>query len=272
MLGAGVGLRAQHYADFLAAPQPVGWLEVHSENYFGEGGRDLHVLERLRADYPVSLHGVGIGLGSAAGWDARHLERLAALVARVQPALVSEHLCWTADGLQHFHDLLPLPYTAEALALVAERVCRVQERLGRRILVENISAYANFAASEMSEAEFLAELVPRTGCGILLDVNNLYVNQLNHGADAAAAMALLPGAAIEEIHLAGHLVTERGAIDHHGDRVAAPVWRLYAQALERFGPRPTLVEWDTDIPALGVLLDEAALARSLLEESRAVAA
>jgi uncharacterized protein (UPF0276 family) len=269
--GAGIGLRAPHYRDFLAARQPVGWLEVHGENYFGDGGWDLHVLERLRADYPVSLHGVGLGLGSATGWDERHLERLAALAERVEPALVSEHLCWCALGERHFNDLLPLPYTREALELLAERVLRVQDALGRRILVENISIYVA-PQGEMGEGEFIAELVRRAGCGVLLDVNNLYVNQLNNGADAWAVMRAIPAACVEEFHLAGHRVEPDCVIDHHGDRVAAAVWSLYERALERFGPSPTLIEWDTDIPALSVLLGEAAKAAALMEARNALAA
>lgn len=271
-LGAGIGLRAPHYADFTAALQPVGWLEVHSENYFGAGGYDLHALERVRDDYPVSLHGVGLGLGSAARWDEAHLAELARLAEHVQPVFVSEHLSWNATAERHFNDLLPLPYTEEALALVAERVQRVQDRLARRILVENVSAYLEFAASEMSEGEFIDELARRTGCGVLLDVNNLYVNQVNHGSDALAAMRALDVRSVEEIHLAGHLRTEDCLIDTHGDRVAAPVWRLYAAALERFGPVPTLIEWDTDLPPLGVLLEEAAKARAILEKGHAVPA
>jgi uncharacterized protein len=271
-LGAGIGLRAPHYADFAAARQPVGWLEVHSENYFGAGGYDLHLLQALRQDYPVSLHGVGLGLGSARGWDEGHLARLADLADRVQPHFVSEHLCWCASAARVFNDLLPLPYTGEALALVAGRVQHVQERLRRPILVENISAYLEFTASEMNEGEFLAELARRTGCGVLLDVNNLYVNQVNHGSDAAATMRALAPRMVGEIHLAGHFVSPEGLIDTHGDRVAEPVWRLYEAALERFGPVPTLVEWDSDIPPLPVLLEEASMARDLMEKRHAVAA
>ena len=271
-LGAGVGLRAPHYAEFAAARQPVGWLEVHSENYFGPGGYDLHVLDRIRRDYPISLHGVGLGLGSAQALDEGHLERLAALVERIQPALVSEHLCWSAAEGRTFNDLLPVPYTREAQQLFAERVLRVQERLRRRILIENISAYVEFEASEMTEGEFIDELARRTGCGVLLDVNNLYVNQVNHGSDPVATMRALAPQSVAEIHLAGHLVSENGVIDTHGDRVVDPVWALYETALERFGPVPTLIEWDTDIPALAVLLDEAARARARMEARHAVAA
>lgn len=270
-LGAGIGLRAPHYEEFAAARQPVGWLEAHSENYFGAGGYDRFVLERVRADYPVSLHGVGLGLGSARGWEEAHLDQLAELVARIDPVFVSEHLSWSATRRRNFNDLLPLPYTEEALRLMTSRVALVQERLRRRVLVENISAYVEFAASEMTEGEFIAELVRRTGCGVLLDVNNLYVNQVNHGSDARAAMDALSPGSVREIHLAGYSESEDGLIDTHGDRVSQPVWRLYEAVLERFGPVPTLIEWDTEIPPLAVLLEEAAKAQAFMGASDAVA-
>lgn len=262
-LGVGVGLRAPHYRQFLAQRPRVGWLEVHSENYLDAGGWDWHVLEQLRADYPVSLHGVGLGLGSARGFSEAHLRRVRDLVARVQPALVSEHLCWGAVAGRQLHDLLPLVLDAEALALLAARVARVQDVLGRRLLLENVSTYVRFHADAMSEAEFLAALAARTGCGLLLDVNNLYVNQCNHGEDALAALAAIKPGMVGEMHLAGHLVTPHAVIDHHGDRVAAPVWQLYQAALQRFGAVPTLIEWDTDIPPLEVLLAEADKATAL---------
>jgi len=271
-LGVGVGLRAPHYRHFLESRPPVDWVEVHSENYFGDGGYDRHVLERVRQSCPVSLHGVGLGLGSAADLDDRHLAKLKRLVDAIEPALVSEHLCWGAAAGRHFNDLLPLAYTREALALVAERVARVQEVLGRRILVENLSTYLEFAASEMTEGEFIAELARRTGCGVLLDVNNLFVNQINHGANALATMRAIPAGCVEEIHLAGHLVTEHCLIDHHGARVTDAVWQLYDAALERFGAVPSLIEWDTDIPGFEVLLDEAAKARAHMEVLHARAA
>lgn len=263
----GIGLRAPHYQDFLEARQPVGWLEVHSENYFGAGGYDLHVLERVRRDYPVSLHGVGLGLGSAVGWEVTHLQRLRQLVQRIQPAAVSEHLCWNAAANQVFNDLLPIPYTEETLSLLASRIDQVQESLGCPILVENLSAYLCFSDSAMGEGPFLRELARRTGCGLLLDVNNLYVNQVNHGADAAAIIDSVDAASVWEIHLAGHQVTAEGLVDTHGDRVAPPVWRLYEQAVGRFGAVPTLVEWDTDIPALATLLDEVRTADAVLQGS-----
>ena len=275
--GAGVGLRAPHYRAFLESTPPVDWLEVHSENYFGEGGFDLHVLEVVRRRYPLSFHGVGLAVGSPVDTPdgearfTRHLARLVALVDRFEPALVSEHLCWGASGARHYNELLPLPYTRGTLDHVAAQVSRVQEALRRRILVENVAAYVRFAADEIDELAFVAELAARTGCGVLLDVNNLHVNAVNHGFDAAAALAAMPDAPVEEIHVAGHLVTADGLVDDHGSRVPAPVWALCEQALARFGPVPTLVEWDTDVPALAVLVGEADAARARLARVPATA-
>jgi len=265
-LGVGVGLRSVHYRNFLEGRPGTGWLEVHSENYFGDGGYDLYVLKRLRADYPVSLHGVGLALGSVEGDSAGHVARLRRLAEEIEPAFVSEHLCWGRALGQHFNDLLPLPYTAAALSLMAARVQELQDSLRRRVLVENVSTYLEFRACDMSEGDFLGELARRSGCGVLLDVNNLYVNQENHGSDARAAMDAIPAAAVAEIHLAGHFVGERCLIDTHGERIAEPVWSLYGAALERFGPVPTLIEWDTDIPALSVLLAEARRAEAAMKE------
>jgi hypothetical protein len=245
---------------------------VHSENYFGAGGLDRHVLERVRADFPLSLHGVGLGLGSAEGFSSEHAERVKRLAGWIEPAFVSEHLCWCATTGRNFNDLLPLPYSGEALDLVSVRVRDFQDLLGRQILVENVSAYVAFAESAMAEGEFIAELVRRTGCGVLLDVNNLYVNQENLGADALLQMRSLPLDSVKEIHLAGHLVTDNALIDTHGDRVADAVWRLFDAALERFGPVATLIEWDTDVPALEVLLQEAAKARARMESLNALVA
>jgi uncharacterized protein (UPF0276 family) len=255
--GAGIGLRAPHYRQFLEQRQPVGWLEVHTENFLARAGWDWHVLQTLRRDYAFSLHGVGLGLGSARGFPGQHLERVRLLVEQVEPALVSEHLCWGAVGDRQLNDLLPLPLTSTALDLVCERVARVQDVLRRRILLENVSTYVRFRDDSLGEAQFLAEVVRRTGCGVLLDVNNLYVNQCNHGEDALAAMAAFAPGDVGEIHLGGHLVTPEAVIDHHGARVAPQVWELYRVALARFGRVPTLVEWDTDIPALECLLGEA---------------
>ncbi|WP_343732110.1 DUF692 family multinuclear iron-containing protein [Duganella sp.] len=262
-LGVGVGLRAPHYGQFLAQRPRAAWLEVHSENYLDRAGWDWHVLQQLRRDYPVSLHGVGLGLGSARGFSEAHLLRVRELVREVQPVLVSEHLCWGAVADRQLNDLLPLTLDRAVLDLMSARVGRVQDVLGRQLLVENVSTYVRFRDDAMSEAEFLAALAARTGCGLLLDINNLFVNQCNHGEDALAALAAIDPGMVGEMHLAGHLVTPQAVIDHHGDRVAEPVWRLYEAALARFGAVPTLIEWDTDIPALEVLLAEAGRAAAM---------
>lgn len=262
-LGFGIGLRAPHYRDFIECRPPVDWLEVHTENYLHAGGWDAHVLEQLRRDYPISLHGVGMGIGSARGFSQQHLQRVSDLVKRIEPALVSEHLCWSSVADRHLNDLLPMPLTHAALTMVCERVERIQDALGRPILLENVSTYLRYRGDAMSEAEFLAAVAARTGCGILLDINNLYVNQRNHDEDPVAALRTIAPHSVGEMHLAGHLVTDDAVIDHHGDRVTSAVWDLYAQAVERFGAVSTLIEWDTDIPALEVLLDEARHAHNI---------
>ncbi|MBJ7311754.1 DUF692 family protein [Rugamonas sp. CCM 8940] len=266
MLGFGVGLRAAHYRQFLEQRPRADWLEVHTENYLDLAGWDWHVLQQLRRDYPLSLHGVGLGLGSARGFSDTHLARVRELVRRAEPVLVSEHLCWGAVADRQLNDLLPLRLDRAALDLLCERVGRVQDALGRQLLLENVSTYVRFHGDAMGEAEFLAELAARSGCALLLDINNLYVNQCNHGEDALAALAAIPVGAVGEIHLAGHLVTPLAVIDHHGDVVAEPVWRLYQAALRRFGTLPTLIEWDTDLPALEILLGQAEQARALAAE------
>lgn len=261
---AGVGLRFPHHQAFVDTRPSIGWLEVHTENYMG-GGAPLRYLETLRRDYPVSFHGVGLSLGSADGLDADHLDRLERVIERIEPTLVSEHLSWSIIGQTYLADLLPLPMTEEALAVVCRHVDQVQTRLGRPILVENPSTYLQFRHSTIPEWEFLAQVAARTGCGILCDVNNIFVSAQNHGWDASAYLRGLPPAKIGEIHLAGHSVTtlDSGAalrIDDHGSRVDSAVWALYGEALACFGPVPTLIEWDTNIPPLEVLLDEAAQA------------
>jgi uncharacterized protein (UPF0276 family) len=261
----GIGLRTPHYHELLErdlrSEPPVGWLEAHSENFFGDGGYDLHVLTRLRERYPVSLHGVGLGLGSVAGYSPEHVTKLAALVRRVEPFLVSEHLCWGAMAGRAFNDLLPLPLTDEALVLMIARVSALQDTLKRQVLIENIASYARFAGDDYDDAGFLNTLARRSGCAILLDVNNLFVNQVNHGVDAAAQIDAIAPHHVREIHLAGHRRQGGVAIDHHGDRVADEVWALYERALRRCGDVSTLIEWDTDIPVLDVLLAEAERAR-----------
>ncbi|MEO8038508.1 MAG: DUF692 domain-containing protein [Betaproteobacteria bacterium] len=260
---SGIGLRAAHYRDFLDGRPPVDWVEVHSENYFGDGGYDLHVLEHVRANYPVSLHGVGLSLGSADGLRERHLAKLVRLVDRFEPMLVSEHLCWGALGERHFNDLLPMPFTEQALAVMVRHVTQVQEALRREILVENVSSYVTYRESAMGEMAFLVELARRSGCGLLLDVNNLHVNAVNHGADARAEMACVPAGVVGEIHLAGYAEVDDLLVDDHGSRVSPPVWDLYAAACRQLGPVPTLIEWDTNVPALAVLLAEAAAASAV---------
>lgn len=268
----GVGLRAAHYREFLRRRPNVGWLEVHTENYLDQGGWDWHVLQQLRRDYPVSLHGVGLGLGSARGFSEPHLARVRALVERVEPLLVSEHLSWSAVADRQLNDLLPLMLDDKTLDLLCARVGCVQDVLRRPILLENVSTYLRFHADSMSEAQFLAALSRRSGCQILLDINNLYVNQCNHGEDALRALTALAPGSVGEIHLAGHLVTPQAVIDHHGAAVSAPVWALYRAALRRFGALPTLIEWDTDVPALDILLAEAAKADTMLLDVAPVAA
>jgi uncharacterized protein (UPF0276 family) len=270
--GTGIGLRAPHVRQVREERPAVPWLEVHSENYYADGGPALSALMHIRADYPLSLHGVGMSLGSTDPLDRTHLAKLARLVARTEPALVSEHLCWSGVGGRALNDLLPLPYTDEALAHVCARVAEVQDYLGREILVENVSSYLAFADATIPEWEFVAAVARRTGCKLLCDVNNIHVNAVNHGFDADAYLAALPRDAVAEIHLAGFEATATCLIDTHGAPVAPPVWDLYRRAITRFGPVPTLIEWDTDIPPLATLLAEAAKAQEILEMCDAVAA
>ena len=266
--GAGVGLRHPHVQAFLERRPRTAFLEVHSENYLSDGGPRRRALFDLAEDYPLSFHGVGLSLGSAEGLSADHLARLKRLFADYRPALVSEHLSWSVSGGTYLNDLLPLPLTEESLAVVARNLRQAQDALGRRLLVENPSSYVTFRESAIPEAAFLAELVDRSGCGLLLDVNNVYVSAENNGFDAEAYLDALPAEAVGEIHLAGHLRQPLGdqvlLIDDHGSAVPEAVWTLYRRALDRLGPRPTLIEWDTRIPELPVLLGEAAKAERLL--------
>jgi uncharacterized protein (UPF0276 family) len=268
-VAAGIGLRARHVVELLDRRPAVPWVEVHAENYMANAAA-FASLQQVRRAVPVSLHGVGLSLGSAGSLDRRHLERLARLVESLEPCLVSEHLSWSATGGAYLNHLLPLPYTDETLRVVAEHVDQVQERLGRRLLVENPSSYLRFRHSSIPEAEFLDELVRRTGCGLLCDVNNIYVSAWNVGLDAEAYLDALPAGAVGEIHLAGHAVNDADGptilIDDHGSPVPPAVWRLYRKALERFGAVPTLIEWDTDLPELDVLLGEAQKADSILAD------
>ena len=272
---AGIGLRQPHYAQVLSDKPALGFVEVHSENFFADGGAALAVLREARERYPVSLHGVGLALGSAAGLDPWHLDRLARLVERIAPARVSDHACFARTPLAagdvpvHANDLLPIAFTDAALAIMVDNVVQVQERLRRPILVENLSAYVSYDG-ELAEPQFFAELCRRSGCGLLLDVNNLMVNALNrHEADPLASckafVDALPDGLVGEIHLAGHDASGDLVIDDHGSRVRPDVWALYEHALRRFGAVPTLVEWDTALPALSVLLDEARQADDVLQ-------
>jgi len=269
---AGIGLRTPHVNEVLAQRPDVPFFEVHSENYYVDGGPALAALARIRADYPLSLHGVGMSLGSTDPLDRSHVEKLRTLIARVEPALVSEHLCWSGVAGRHLNDLLPLPYTEETLALACTRVSELQERLGREIAIENISSYLTFADSSIPEWDFVAALARRTGCQVLLDVNNIYVNATNHGFDADIYVAAIPPDAVAEIHLAGFEEADGCLIDTHGTPVAPDVWALYARTIARLGSRPTLIEWDTDIPAFSVLQREAATAERVLEARDAIAA
>jgi hypothetical protein len=269
---AGVGLRAPHVAQVRSERPRVAWFEVHSENYYAAGGPALAALDDIRRDYPLSLHGVGMSLGATDPLDYVHLGKLRRLIARTEPVLVSEHLCWSGVGGRHLNDLLPLPYTEEALAHVCRRVAEVQDALGRELLVENVSSYLAFADATIPEWEFVAAVARRTGCKLLLDVNNIYVNAVNHGFDADAYLAAIPADAIAEIHLAGFDASGPCLIDTHGAPVAADVWALYGRAIDRYGPRPTLIEWDTDIPPFATLQREAATAQAMIEKHDAVAA
>jgi uncharacterized protein (UPF0276 family) len=265
---AGIGLRFPHHRTVAETMPAIAWLEVHTENYMG-GGPSVRALDAIRRDYPISCHGVGLSLGSAEGIDTRHLARVREVIERAEPGLVSEHLSWSISGGTYLADLLPVPMTEEALDVVCRNVEDVQDALKRRILVENPSSYLRYRHSTIPEWEFIAAVAKRTGCGILCDVNNIFVSAHNHGWDARTYLAALPAEAIGEIHLAGHSARtlENGRsilIDDHGSRVIPEVWALYEEALALFGRVPSLIEWDTNVPALDVLLDEAAGAAARL--------
>jgi uncharacterized protein (UPF0276 family) len=267
----GIGLRSPHVSEIAATRPELAFLEVHAENYMAETPALDRLLE-LRRDYPVSLHGVALSLGSAEALDRSHLSRFKALIERIEPMLVSEHLAWSAIGGAYLNDLLPLPYTEASLDLFCRRVEEAQEALGRRLMIENPSTYLRYRHSPIPEAEFITEIAHQTGCGILCDVNNIHVSAWNFGFDPIAYLEALPIEAIGEIHLAGHHIAEDVdiLIDDHGSRIAKPVWELHAAALRRFGPVPTLIEWDTNLPALDVLLDEAHHAEELAHVRRYV--
>ena len=262
--GAGIGLRASHYRQLKETLPAVGWLEGHSENYFGDGGHPLAYLHELRSHYPLSLHGVGLSLGSTDPLNRAHLSRLKHVCERFEPRLVSEHLAWCSVQGRYFNDLLPLPYTDEAMGHVVRRIQEVQDYLGRQILMENVSSYLQYKHSTVPEWEFMREVALRSGCGILLDVNNVYVSASNHGFDAIAYLEAMPREAVQEFHLAGFERSGELLLDTHGRPVHEQVWALYRRAVAMFGAIPTLVEWDTDIPALEVLIGEADKAEAIL--------
>ncbi len=274
---AGATFKTEHFSDIRAARQPVGFFEVHAENYMGAGGSAHAELASLRDDYALSIHGVGLSIGSAGPLDREHLARVKALCARHEPDSFSEHLAWSTHDSAYFNDLLPLPYTEETLARVIAHVDEVQTALGRRMLLENPATYVVFAESDIPETVFLEEIARRTGCGLLLDVNNVFVSAVNHQTDARAYLSAFPLERVGEIHLAGHDEAEdangdKVLIDAHGSPVSDPVWTLYTEVIARTGPVPTLVEWDNDVPSWEVLKREARLAQAVLDAAERKAA
>lgn len=271
---AGVGLKSCHYDDILESGPDLGWFEIHAENYMGAGGKPHHALGQIREHYPISCHGVGLSIGSAKDLDQDHLDRLKRVVQRYEPGLVSEHLAWSTHDTGYLNDLLPVPYTAETVARVSEHIDQVQTHLGRRILLENPSTYVAFTESEMSEIEFLNEIVARTGCGLLLDVNNVFVSATNQGYVPEEYLAEFPVDAVGEIHLGGHADDhdDNGRpllIDAHDRAVDRQIWQLYEDLIGRIGSRPTLIEWDNEVPAWAVLFGEAQRADAILAEQPA---
>src|SRR3954469_24637355 len=265
-LGFGIGLRTEHYEEVLRDGAAVDWFEVISDNFMVPGGNPRRVLRAVRERWPVVMHGVSLSLGSTDPLDARYLDQLAALADEIEPAIVSDHLCWGSHGGQYAHDLLPLPFTEEALAHVAERVLRVQDRLRRPILVENVSSYVAFTQSSMTEWQFLTALAERTDCGLLLDVNNVFVSAHNHGFDARAFIDAVPPARVGQFHLAGHRRLGELLLDTHDHPVRDEVWDLYRHAVARFGAVPTLVEWDDKLPSLARVVEESLRAKVVAAE------
>jgi len=264
-LGFGLGLRTAHYEEILAGRCAVDWFELLSENYLVAGGKPLHYLDRIRADYPVVMHGVSLSIGSTDALDLDYLGALKALAERVSPHWISDHLCWTGVDGKNTHDLLPMPYTEEAVRHIASRVEAVQEFLGRRILLENVSSYVSYRESELTEWAFLAEIARRADCMILLDVNNIYVSAFNHGFDAEQYLAGVPRERVQQIHLAGHRHCGDHIIDTHDAEVIDPVWDLYAKAIQRFGPVSTMIERDDRIPPFADLVAELDHARRVAQ-------
>ena len=267
--GFGLGLRPEHYRDFTGGAPRVEWLEVLSENYLVPGGKPLAHLDSIRRDYPMVMHGVSLSVAGSDPLDADYLQQLKALARRVQPAWISDHLCWTGLGGTNLHDLLPVPFTREALRHVATRVGKVQDFLGRPLVLENASTYVRFADDEMTEWEFLAALVERSGCELLLDVNNVYVNAMNHGFDPRTFIDAIPVGVVRQIHLAGHTDEGDHLVDTHDAPVSEPVWELYERSVERFGAVPAMIERDGHIPPLAELLDELQIARVRAERALA---
>jgi uncharacterized protein (UPF0276 family) len=264
LTGFGLGLRTEHYGDFTPQQRPdVDWLEVISENYLVPGGKPLHHLDRIRRDVPMVMHGVSMSIGSTDPLDLAYLRELKALADRIEPAWISDHLCWTGVDHHNLHDLLPLPYTEAALRHVVQRVQQVQDLLGRRLLLENVSSYVSFAGDEMSEWQFIAELAQRADCELLLDVNNVYVSSVNHGFDAKAFIDAMPRERVRQIHLAGHEDHGSYLVDTHDHPVCEAVWSLYAYTVQRLGPVPTMIERDDHIPPLAELLAELDQARAI---------
>ncbi len=261
-LGHGVGLRPKHYGLFLESRPQVDWVEAISENFMRVGGRPLAVLERVRRDFPVALHGVSLSIGSSDPLNREYLSQLSELAKRIEPAVISDHLCWGSHGGRYVHDLLPLPFTAEALEHVVRRVESVQETLGRQILLENVSSYLTYQESTFTEWDFLAEVARRADCGILLDINNIYVSAKNHGFDPLDYLAAMPVDRIGQYHLAGHSDHGDYLLDTHDHPVSSEVWTLYRQAVERFGLVSTLIEWDDNVPELDVLIAESRRAKA----------
>jgi uncharacterized protein len=268
LVGHGVGLRSRHYGEFLEGTPKVSWVEAISENFMGLGGRPLAVLEQVRRDRPVALHGVSLSLGSVEPLDPRYLAEWKELIHRIEPSVISDHLCFGRDGSHYVHDLLPLPYTEEAMGQVVERVKQVQDALGRRILLENVSSYLEYQQSTMTEWDFISEIARRADCGILLDINNVFVSAHNHRFDARTYLDAIPVDRVGQYHLAGHLDRGDLLIDTHEGHVPDGVWELYRHAVRRFGEVPTLIEWDTGVPELEVLLAESAKAATVEAEAR----
>ena len=263
LLGFGLGLRTPHYEAMLGEPHAVDWLEVITENYLGPGGKPLHYLERMRERFPLVMHGVSLSIGSTDPIDLEYLAQVRNLAARIEPHWISDHLCWTGIGGRNLHDLLPLPYTEEALASVVARVGQVQDALGRQILLENVSSYLSFQASELTEWDFLREVAQRADCAILLDINNIYVSSVNHGFDPLIYLQAIPKERVRQFHLAGHSDMGGHLIDTHDHPIAEAVWDLYGAAVARFGMVPTMIERDDNIPELGELVAELQIARAL---------